>query len=271
MNLPLMDLQLNGKRALVTGSSSGIGEGIARMLAQQGARVVVHGRNLERTRAIADDIGGVTAIGDLSGNEGADAVAAVVEESLGGIDILVNNAGGADGTSALSWQVVDEEDWLATYQKNVVAATRMIRRFLPGMKSRGWGRIIQIASAAATQPIATGPDYGCAKAAMVNLTASLTRHLGDCGVTANTLSPGMVLTPAVEQWMTDLAQQPGWQGMERDQIERKLTTEAVPTALRRAGRVDEIAFAVCMMASPRLGFMAGANLRIDGGQVQAIN
>lgn len=263
-----MDLGMAGKRALVTGSSSGIGAGIARMLAAEGCIVIVHGRDAAKARAVADDIGAASvAIGDLSTNEGADAVAAVAGE----IDILVNNAGGAVGTSAMHWTQVDEAGWEGTYQLNVIAAARMIRRLLPAMQAKGWGRIINVASAAATQPIAFGPDYGAAKAAMLNMTVSLAKSLGACGVTANSVSPGMILTPAVEAWLGALGQTMGWGEIPIEEAEIRAARELTPIPVGRIGRVDEIAHMVCMIASPRAGYMTGANVRMDGGQVQSVN
>ena len=263
-----MDLKLAGKRALVTGSSSGIGEGIARMLAAEGCAVIVHGRDRARSEAVAREIGATgVAIGDLATDAGADAVA----KAAGAVDILVNNAGGAAGTSAMGWTEVDEAGWIGTYQLNVIAAVRMIRRLLPAMKQAGWGRIINIASAAATQPIALGPDYGAAKAAMLNMTVSLAKALGPCGVTANSISPGMVLTPAVAAWLTGARHTLGWGDISLEEAERRMAREITPVAVGRAGRVEEIAHIACMIASPASGYMTGANVRVDGGQVQSIN
>jgi NAD(P)-dependent dehydrogenase (short-subunit alcohol dehydrogenase family) len=263
-----MDLGLQGKRALVTGSSSGIGAGIARMLAAEGCAVVVHGRNRSRAEEVAGQIGAVAiAIGDLSSDTEADAVAHVAGE----IDILVNNAGGAAGTSAMTWTEVSETAWIDTYQQNAVAAARMIRRLLPGMTAKGWGRIINIASAAGTQPIPFGPDYGAAKGAVLNMTVSLAKSLGDCGVTVNSVSPGAILTPAVEAWLTNLKTAMGWGDISLEEAEARMTREIVPVPIGRVGRVEDIAHAVCMIASSGAGFMTGGNVRIDGGQVQSVN
>ena len=196
---------------------------------------------------------------------------AVVTGSTSGIRILVNNAGGAVGTSAMHWTEVDEAGWEGTYQLNAIAAARMIRRLLPAMQAKGWGRIINIASAAATQPIAFGPDYGAAKAAMLNMTVSLAKALGPCGVTANSVSPGMILTPAVEAWLGRLKQNMGWGDISLEEAEARAARELTPIPVGRIGRVEEIAHAVCMIASPHAGYMTGANVRVDGGQVQGVN
>src|ERR1700754_4146764 len=142
-----MDLRLTGRRALVTGSSSGLGAAIARLLAREGADVVVHGRNEARTRAVAEEVGAqAVAVGDLATDTGADAVAA----AAGQIDVLVNNAGAYDN---LGWADSTPELWLRTYEVNVVSAVRMIRHFVPGMRARGWGRVIQIGGGLAVQPV----------------------------------------------------------------------------------------------------------------------
>ena len=145
-----MDLDLHGKRALVTGSSSGIGAGIAETLAAQGVSVVVHGRNAERVASVADGIRGhggnaAVAVGDLATEEGATSVAAAALAAFGGIDILVNNAGGSSESGVQSWFALPVSEWGATYQRNVLSAGHLIHALAPAMKENGWGRIIQIA------------------------------------------------------------------------------------------------------------------------------
>ena len=149
-----MDLKLQGKRALVTGSSSGIGAGVARMLAEEGCRVVVHGRDRERTSRVAREIGAAGAvIGDIATTGGADSVASSAADAAGGaIDILVNNAGGGEGTTNLPWLDVPEDAWARTFQTNTMGAVRLVRRLVPAMRAAGWGRIIQISSAVAARP-----------------------------------------------------------------------------------------------------------------------
>jgi len=137
-----MDMGLTGRRALVTGSSSGLGQAIAEMLADEGASVVVHGRDLARTEAVAASIrraGGDAraVVGDLATDAGADAVS----EATGEVDILVNNAGTYDG---LPWPKVTTDMWGQIYATNVVSGVRMIEPFVPAMRTRGWGRVIQI-------------------------------------------------------------------------------------------------------------------------------
>ena len=261
-----MDLGISGRRALVTGSSSGIGAAIARMLAAEGCAVIVHGRNRKRTEAVADEIGAAgIAVGDLSRDEDADAVAAAAGE----VDILVNNAGGTEASKP--WFETNEADWLATFQANTVAAVRLIKRLVPGMRVRGWGRIIQIASAAASQPVPFGPDYCAAKSALVNLSVGLAKELAGTGVTVNSVSPGIVRTPAVERWANQVNAAYGWGERDFAAIERRLASEVVLVPVGRIGRTDEIAHAVCLLAAENGGYITGANIRVDGGQNQGVN
>ncbi|MFZ1041578.1 MAG: SDR family NAD(P)-dependent oxidoreductase [Anaerolineales bacterium] len=155
-----MDLKLVGKRALVTGSSSGLGAAIVKLLAAEGAAVVVHGRNKSRANTVAETIrakGGEAkvALGDLATDAGAD-TAAHAALSGGPIDILVNNAGILVGRP---WMEGTPELWQQVYNNNVISSVRMIQRLVPQMRERHWGRVIQIGGGLAQQPIAHGPQY----------------------------------------------------------------------------------------------------------------
>lgn len=280
-----MDLGLDGKRALVTGSNSGIGTGIAKTLAAEGATVVIHGRDNGRCDAVAAEIvaaGGraLAVAGDTATEAGCAAVADAVLGELGGIDILVNNAGGraashrTDGQAGpmnSAWLDTPWSDWLWTYETNVGAAVRLIQRIVPGMKERGWGRVVNIASAAATQTEPDLAEYQAVKAAMVNMTSSLARTLAHSGITVNTVSPGAILTPAVTKTFTEIARQMGWNTDDWDEIERRFTTELIPIAADHFGRPEDIGRMVALIASPLSGYMTGANYRVDGGQCRSVN
>lgn len=184
----------------MTGSSSGIGEEIAKTLAREGVSVVIAGRNEERTSRVTEEIirdGGkaFACPGDLSTEEGASQVVERVLAALGSVAILINNAGGAEDLKG--WLDTSSEDWKKTFHSNVIAPVRLIRSLVPQMKELGWGRIIQTSSVTATQPLASGPDYSVAKAGIVNLTVSLAKELENTGITVNTVSPGPIHT---EDW-----------------------------------------------------------------------
>jgi len=270
----MLDLKLEGKRALVTGGSSGIGESIARTLARQGASVVVHGRNQKRAERVADEIkqqGGraSVALGDLARPVEADRVVTQTIEALGAIDILVNNAGGAD-EGMKPWLETSAEQWQKTFEQNVFSAVRLIRALVPPMKKKGWGRVIQIASSVAVQPFPFGPDYAASKAAIVNLSVGLAKDLAGTGITVNTVSPGPILTPAAERVFRGIAKQQGW-GEDWPEIERQAVKNLVPNPVGRIGSVEEVAAAVAFLSSPLASYINGANLRIDGGFVTATN
>lgn len=268
-----MDLQLKGRRALVTGSSSGIGESIARMFAEEGCAVIVHGRNRERAEKIAADIGAAgTAVGDLSTDEGAANVHAEAQAALGGgIEILVNNAGGsATGNTSKAPINIEPEDWIANYHANALPAVRLCHLAVPGMVSAGWGRVINVSSAVAVQPNNLGSDYSAAKAALNNFTVSLAGSLKGVGVTVNTLSPGVIMVDGLIRFGRQRYNDPD---MTIEDITQRLAAEKVfdlPPA-GRLGTPEDLAVVACMLASPLSGFITGANYRVDGGQIRTVN
>ncbi|MEU4541041.1 SDR family NAD(P)-dependent oxidoreductase [Streptosporangium sp. NPDC023825] len=258
-----MNLNLTGRRALVTGSNSGLGEAIARLLAAEGAEVVVHGRDGARARKVAEDIGAVAvAIGDLATDEGADAVAATAGE----VDILVNNAGAYDH---LGWADATPQVWARTYEVNVVSGVRMIQRLVPGMRERGWGRVIQIGGGLSSQPMSMQPHYNASLAARHNLAVSLARELKDTGVTSNVVAPGAILVDSVERLLTEIAPEHGW-GESWEEIERNAARDFVPNDVGRFGRPEEIAGAVAYLAGPYADYISGATLRVDGGTIRSV-
>jgi 3-oxoacyl-[acyl-carrier protein] reductase len=267
-----MDLALTGKRALVTGSTGGIGEAIAKMLAREGAAVVVHGRNESAGRRVQQEIevaGGraIVAIDDLSTDDGAKQVVDKALTELGAIDVLVNNAGAYE---VRRWTDLTPQQWLDTFNQDVLSMVRMIRLLVPQMKQLGWGRIIQLSSVVAIQPLAAQPDYSAAKAAVINMSVSLAKELANSGITVNTVTPGPIMTTGWVEWARGIAKAHGW-GDDLAQIERRVVQEILPNSVGRVGRVDDIANAVAFLVSPLAGFINGANLRVDGGSAQSVN
>ncbi|MFF4837020.1 SDR family NAD(P)-dependent oxidoreductase [Streptomyces sp. NPDC001315] len=266
-----MDMQLTGKRALVTGSSAGLGRATAEALAREGVTVVVHGRDEVRTRAAATQIlagGGraEVAVGDLGTAAGAEAVAAAALAG-GTIDILVNNAGAYD---QVGWMDATPEIWAETYQTNVLSGVRMIQHLVPVMRERGWGRVIQIGGGLAVQPMSAQPHYNASLAARHNLAVSLARELKGSGITSNTVAPGAILTDAVRDLLWQIAPGHGW-GDTWEEIERAAAESWVPNDTNRFGRPEEIAAAVVFLASPLADYISGANLRVDGGTIRSVN
>lgn len=267
-----MNLELAGKRALVTGSEAGIGRAIAELLAEEGAAVVVQGGEPGLLTDVVEairDRGGTAygAVGELTGAPEVEATIHEVTAAVGQIDILVNSAGLYANTT---WEDVSPARWLALYEANVVSAVRLIKAFTPGMRAQRFGRIIQIATGEATNPFATMPEYAASKAALVNLTVSLAKALGGTGVTVNTVSPGIVVTPRVEAMFRRQAPARGW-GESWEDIEAGVMRDVLPNFVGRLGRPEEAAFVVALLASSRAGYLTGANYRVDGGSTACIN
>ncbi len=270
-----MDLLLAGKRALVSGSSVGLGEAIALVLADEGVAVAIHGRDADRARRVAASITGrgghaIVVTGDLT--DGA-ATRQIVEDSerlLGGVDILVNNAGGSGEKHV--WEETPVEAWVDAFDRNVVAAVRLTSLLLPKMRAAGWGRVVNISSLAGSLPPATGPDYSACKAAMNNLTKSLSKAAAGDGITVNSISPGTILTPKLEAAFRKTAGERGWAAADAPwaEIERAVLPHVFEVPAGTVGRPEDIARAVAFLCSPHAAYITGVDLPIDGGAMPAL-
>jgi 3-oxoacyl-[acyl-carrier protein] reductase len=260
---------LKGRRAFVSGSSSGIGAAIAHDLAAQGATVFVHGRDKTRADGVAEALRakGATAhvaLGALDSDAAVAAIGRQVDETTGGVDILVNVAGNA-GTE--SWDNSSAEVFHAQYQTNTVSAVRLINTLLPAMRRQRHGRIVQISSIAAIRPLPDQvPGYASAKAALLALTASLAMTVAGDGVNVNTVSPGFVLTPALRHYFLSLPDNAGktWDALE------PAIAEMLGIRLGRLGRPEDIAGIVSFLVGPGGDWITGSNFRIDGGNLSIL-
>jgi 3-oxoacyl-[acyl-carrier protein] reductase len=268
-----MQLGIAGRRALVAGSSSGIGAAIAIALAAEGARVVIHGRDKDRAESVAETIrktAGEAAIicGDLGDPEAVDAVGRGALAAFGGIDILVNSAGASDHFDP--WLETSVSTWQKQYQLSTLYAVRLIQLMAPAMRGNGWGRIINISSAVVYQPSPFAPDYTAAKAALHVTSPGLASALGAEGITVNTVCAGTILTTNTQHVMNDHARAMGFCEV-GDALERKMATDVWPNPLRRFGRPEEVAAAVCFLASDPASYISGTTLRVDGGMGNTVN
>ena len=251
-----MELRLDKKIALVTGSSKGIGAGIARGLAREGATVIVHGRDRDKVRIVAQQIadeGGTAHVvtGDLTDDEQVDAMLRQVRDVAGDVEILVNNAGGSGGSS--DWSTTAARAWAASYDANVLAAVRMAKALLPAMRRARWGRIINISSLAALMPPAVNPDYSAAKAAMLAMSASMAKAVAAEGVTVNTISPGTIHSEKLDGKFREVAQSKGLPpGAPWAEVEAAILPLFAQVPVGRVGTLEETADAVAFLASPPL-------------------
>ena len=263
-----MDLQLDDKTALVTGSTAGIGHAIATTLAREGARVVVNGRTDERVRAAQEairdavpdaDVDGVAA--DLSGAKGVNALTDAVPT----LDILVNNVGIFEPKD---FAEITDDDWFRLFETNVMSGVRLSRHFLPQMKEQGWGRIVFISSESAVQIPEEMIHYGMTKSAQVSIARGMAETTEGTGVTVNSVLAGPMASEGVTEFVKELARE---QDLSPEAVEEQFFNTARPTSLlQRFIEPDEIAPLVAYLCSPQAVATNGAALRADGGVVRAM-
>ena len=269
---PHMDLELNGRVALVTGSYRGTGKGVATVLAREGATVIVHGFEQGAADAVAVELrkGGGEAIavaGDIRTDAGAMEVADRVLAATRHVDILVNNYGVAEGGS---WDDSTPADWIDAYQKNVLSGVRLVRSFVPGMKARAWGRVIFVGTVGSARPGPRMPHYYASKAVLANMTLSLAKDLSNTGITVNTVSPGLIATDEVRATMTRRAERQGL-STEWADVEKMAAREFMPNTTGRVGTTEDIGELIAFLASDRARYINAANYRIDGGSADCVN
>ncbi len=269
-----MDLQIRGKRAFVSGSSSGIGKAIALELAREGCDVAIHGRDRTRAEETAHAVGqfgvrSVAVLGDLATEDGCDSVATQTLSAFKAVDIVVNNAGMALLKHDPRWSEIPLQTWLDSFQVNFMSTLRMSRHFLPGIERSGWGRFINISTGGATTtPSLT--EYTSAKAALNKLTADMAKDVGRFGATANGIAPGVVLTPAVEVWLKMIASDRSWPGGMAEWEVRFINELAPQQAVKRFSRPEDIAAPTAFLASPRAAHISGVTMRVDSGHNSAV-
>jgi 3-oxoacyl-[acyl-carrier protein] reductase len=242
-----MMFRLDGRPALVTGASGGIGAAIARVLHAQGAIVVLSGTRRDALDALAGELGERAHVrpADLRDPEAADALVEAAEQAAGPLHVLVNNAGMTRDMLALRMR---DEDWQAVLDVDLTAPFRLARAVLRGMVRRRAGRIIGIASIVGATGNAGQANYAAAKAGLVGMTKALAQEVASRGITVNIVAPGFIATP-----MTAAL----------NEAQRTKLSGAIP--LGRLGQPDDVAAAVAYLASDEAGWVTGATLHVNGG------
>jgi NAD(P)-dependent dehydrogenase (short-subunit alcohol dehydrogenase family) len=261
-----MDLSLDGKLALVSGSTAGIGFAIATALAQEGARVIINGRAqasvdaaAAQLRSAGGDVQGFA--GDLSKADAADELA----RRYPNVEILVNNLGIFEPKP---FEEIPDADWQRFFDVNVLSGVRLCRLFLPAMKRANWGRIIFISSESAIQIPTEMIHYGMTKTAQLAVSRGLAEAVAGTGITVNSVLPGPTRSRGVEDFVDTLAKA---EGRSFEEFEREFFQKVRPTSLiKRFATTAEVASLVAYIASPLASATTGAALRVDGGVVKSV-
>ena len=263
-----MDLQLDGKTALVTGSTLGIGYAIARALAREGTRVVVNGRSDARvTEAVAKlraDVSGSEVTGVAADLGTAEGVAQLVA-SQPEVDILVNNLGIFEPKA---FEEITDGDWMRFFEVNVMSGVRLSRHYLSGMKHRNWGRVVFISSESGINIPAEMIHYGMTKSAQISVARGLAETTAGTAVTVNSVLPGPTASEGVASFVDQLAKD---QGVSVADVEREFFQSTRPSSLlKRFIRPEEVASLVAYVCSPLASATNGAALRVEGGCVRSM-
>lgn len=269
-----MNIELNGRTAIVTGSTAGIGRATAEGLARAGATVIVNGRSQARVdeavRQMRDAFPGSQVSGiaaDLATAEGAAAFLAQAPET----DILVNNVGTAflrDYQGIADIAAIPDEDWIGLFQLNVMSGVRLSRHYLPKMVAKGWGRVVFVSSESAVNIPKEMLDYGMTKTAQLAVSRGLAEAVAGSGVTVNAVLPGPTRSEILGDYM---AKQAEANGISQDEAEQGFLKAMRPTSLiQRFATTDEVANMIVYVCSEQASATSGAALRVDGGVVRFV-
>ncbi len=262
-----MNLQLDNKLSLVTGSTAGIGYAIAQALGAEGSKVIINGRTQEAVdkaiaklqRSVSGEIVGFA--GDLSTAEAADELA----QQYPNVEILINNLGIFE---MLEFEDITDDDWRRFFEVNVLGAVRLSRLYLPNMKAQDWGRIIFISSESAIHIPVEMIHYGMTKTAQLAISRGLAESVAGTGITVNSVLPGPTRSRGVVDLVEGISKE---QGISVEDVEKGFIKDMRPSSLiKRFAEPSEVASMVAYIASPLASATTGAALRADGGAVKSI-
>lgn len=246
-----MDLGLTDKVALVTGASKGIGRAIAAELAAEGARVAISARSRERVEAAAAELGALGLVHDSGDLADAPRLVEAVERELGPIDVLVCNTGGPPAGAPLGFT---SQQWQRAYETLVLAPMALLEAVLPGMRARGWGRVVNVAGTSVREPLPGLMLSNAHRVSMVAAFKTLAREVAADGVTLNSVLPGLIATERV----VEVYGSP----------EEAAETTGLPAG--RLGTVEEMAAAAAFLCSDRAGYVSGEMLTVDGAMTHSL-
>lgn len=258
----MINLDLTGRRALVTGASAGIGAATVKTLADHGAEVTFCARSADRVDELAGyrpEDGGGSVVGVVADMGDRDSVDAFLEEVANGgtTDILVNNVGASPSRNFL---YMPDDDWFELFELNLMSAVRCTRRLLPGMRKQRWGRIIMVATAGAKYPGAALIDYAATKSAMIATGKALSKKYGADNVLVNSVLPGLIHTDMWERAATEVA------NANKTTMEAVLAANAKSVPVGRYGTAEEVASVITFLSSEAASYVNGAAIDVDGGK-----
>jgi 3-oxoacyl-[acyl-carrier protein] reductase len=245
-----MELGINGKVALVTGASKGLGFGIARALIEEGVTVAISSRSGERVERAASELGAQAFVHDAADIDAVPALVSRVQDELGPIDVLIANSGGPPASpDALGFTA---EQWRDAYELLLLGAVSLVQAVLPGMRERRWGRVVSVASSVVREPSPVLVLSSAHRAGLLAALKTISRQVAGDGVTVNALLPGVIAT--------DRARELGADGPER--------LSQIPAG--RLGTVEEFGAAAAFLCSEPAGYITGTTLLIDGGASRSV-
>lgn len=262
-----MNLNLQGKRAVISGSTAGIGFAIAQVLLAEGASVTINGRTQAAVDAALAKLNGADNAHGIAADLGTAAGCAAFVAAMQGrrVDILINNLGIFDPKPV---EALTDDDWQTFFDVNVMSGVRLARAFMPGMKTRNWGRVIFVSSESGICPPAEMVHYGMSKSAQLSIARGLAETCTGSGVTVNSVLPGPTLTEGARAFFDKLAAQ---KGQTFEQAAQEFFAQGRPTSIiKRFITPQEVAAMVAYLCSPLAAATTGASVRVDGGVVRSI-